>query len=102
MSVTSCAILEVLQWAFVLKMRLLHKDCGDYFNDNDYSVPISDSMGPLTLEDVDLVSKNLKGGKTPGLDKIDYKMWTQIFNLDKLILTDLLNCCFKFSYFQIF
>ncbi|GBL91759.1 Retrovirus-related Pol polyprotein from type-1 retrotransposable element R1 [Araneus ventricosus] len=63
-----------------------------------YSPSIS-SIDPLILEDLELVFGGLKGGKAPGLDRIDYRMWRAVFNIDKNFILDFLNLVFKFNYF---
>ncbi|GBN77615.1 Retrovirus-related Pol polyprotein from type-2 retrotransposable element R2DM [Araneus ventricosus] len=38
-------------------------------------IPVIGSIDPILIEDLELVFKGLKGGKAPGLDRIDYRMW---------------------------
>ncbi|GBL83728.1 Retrovirus-related Pol polyprotein from type-1 retrotransposable element R1 [Araneus ventricosus] len=64
-------------------------------------IPIIGPTEPLTIEDLELVFGNLKGGKAPGLDKIDYRMWRAVFNLDKDFILDLFNLIFKLNYFPL-
>ncbi|GBM54895.1 Retrovirus-related Pol polyprotein from type-1 retrotransposable element R1 [Araneus ventricosus] len=66
----------------------------------DYS-PTVGPVDPLILEDLEIIFGNLKGGKAPGLDRIDYRMWRAVFNLDKDFILDLFNLCFKFNYFPL-
>ncbi|GBN98468.1 hypothetical protein AVEN_273686-1 [Araneus ventricosus] len=66
----------------------------------DYSPKVG-PVDPLILEDLEIIFGNLKGGKAPGLDRIDYRMWRAVFNLDKDFILDLFNLCFKFNYFPL-
>ncbi|GBN41242.1 Putative protein in type-1 retrotransposable element R1DM [Araneus ventricosus] len=68
------------------------------------SLTYSPEVGPadlLILEDLELVFGNLKGGKAPGLDKIDYRMWRAVFNIDKLFMLDFFNRIFNLNYFPL-
>ncbi|GBO39149.1 Putative protein in type-1 retrotransposable element R1DM [Araneus ventricosus] len=61
--------------------------------------PTIGPVDPLTIEDLEIVFGNLKQGKAPGLDRIDYRMWRAVFNLDKNFMLDIFNLCFKLNYF---
>ncbi|GBN80123.1 Retrovirus-related Pol polyprotein from type-1 retrotransposable element R1 [Araneus ventricosus] len=61
--------------------------------------PVIGPVDPLILEDLEIVFGNLKNGKAPGLDRIDYRMWRAVFNYDKYFMLDLFNLCFKLNYF---
>ncbi|GBN17351.1 Putative protein in type-1 retrotransposable element R1DM [Araneus ventricosus] len=64
----------------------------------DYT-PIIGHVEPMVLEDIEMVINALKGGKAPGLDRIDFRMWRAVFIHDKEFILDLINICFKFNYF---
>ncbi|GBM28058.1 Putative protein in type-1 retrotransposable element R1DM [Araneus ventricosus] len=61
--------------------------------------PILGPIDLLILPDLDLIFNGLKGGKAPGLDRIDYKMRRAVFETDKYFMLDLFNLCFHFNYF---
>ncbi|GBN97831.1 Retrovirus-related Pol polyprotein from type-1 retrotransposable element R1 [Araneus ventricosus] len=61
--------------------------------------PVVGPVEPLILEDLEIVFGNLKDGKAPGLDRIDYSMWRAVFNIDKDFMLKLFNLCFKLNYF---
>ncbi|GBM59000.1 Putative protein in type-1 retrotransposable element R1DM [Araneus ventricosus] len=63
--------------------------------------PTIGPVEPLIIEDLEIVFGNLKGGKAPGLDRIDYRMWRAVFNIDKNFMLDLFNLCFKLNYFPL-
>ncbi|GBM58477.1 RNA-directed DNA polymerase from mobile element jockey [Araneus ventricosus] len=50
-------------------------------------------------EEASLVMLNLKGGKIPGLDMIDCRIWAYIYDFNKIILIASFNVCFEYSYF---
>ncbi|GBN29328.1 Retrovirus-related Pol polyprotein from type-1 retrotransposable element R1 [Araneus ventricosus] len=56
-------------------------------------------VDPLIIEDLEIVFGNLKNGKAPGLDRIDYRMWRAVFNYDKNFMLDVFNLCFKLNFF---
>ncbi|GBO11215.1 Putative protein in type-1 retrotransposable element R1DM [Araneus ventricosus] len=64
----------------------------------DYT-PIIGHVEPMVLEDIEMVINALKGGKAPGLDRIDFRIWRAVFIHDKEFILDLINICFKFNYF---
>ncbi|GBN45432.1 hypothetical protein AVEN_21187-1 [Araneus ventricosus] len=64
----------------------------------DYT-PIIGHVEPMVLEDIEMVINALKGGKAPGLDPIDFRMWRAVFIHDKEFILDLINICFKFNCF---
>ncbi|GBN24101.1 hypothetical protein AVEN_4057-1 [Araneus ventricosus] len=64
----------------------------------DYT-PIIGHVEPMVIEDIEIVINALKGGKAPGLDRIDFRMWRAVFLHDKEFILDLINICFKFNYF---
>ncbi|GBM82343.1 Putative protein in type-1 retrotransposable element R1DM [Araneus ventricosus] len=70
----------------------------DEFDDLVFS---SQSLREITILEIDDLFKNLKGGKAPGLDRIDYNIWLQLFKLNKNFFCDIINVCFRFSYFPI-
>ncbi|GBN92373.1 Putative protein in type-1 retrotransposable element R1DM [Araneus ventricosus] len=61
--------------------------------------PLLGSIDPLVLADLELIFNGLKGGKAPGLDRIDYRMWRVVFEIDKPFMLDIFNLCFSFNYF---
>ncbi|GBM71208.1 hypothetical protein AVEN_119931-1 [Araneus ventricosus] len=66
-------------------------------NESIYT-PNIERVEELTEKELDLVMHNLKKGKVPGLDILDFKVWAHIydFNEDFLIVT--FNLCFKYNY----
>ncbi|XP_055939410.1 uncharacterized protein LOC129969036 [Argiope bruennichi] len=58
-----------------------------------------DHSEALDILDLELVFGSLKSGKAPGLDKIDYRMWRAVFNIDKDFKLDIFNLCFYYNYF---
>ncbi|GBO42780.1 Retrovirus-related Pol polyprotein from type-1 retrotransposable element R1 [Araneus ventricosus] len=69
-------------------------------SEDDFNyLPVIGSIDPILIEDLELVFKGLKGGKAPGLDRIDYRMWGAVFNLDNIFMLELFNTCFKLNYF---
>ncbi|GBM16032.1 hypothetical protein AVEN_108616-1 [Araneus ventricosus] len=72
---------------------------GHSASDDFFYTPVMDSVEPIKLEDLELVFNNLKGGKAPGLDRIDYRMWRAVFTIDKTFFLDLFNLCFTLNYF---
>ncbi|GBM24532.1 Retrovirus-related Pol polyprotein from type-1 retrotransposable element R1, partial [Araneus ventricosus] len=56
-------------------------------------------VAPLVLADLELTFGELKGGKAPGLDRIDYRMWRAVYEMDKGFMLDIFNLCFAFNYF---
>ncbi|GBL92447.1 Putative protein in type-1 retrotransposable element R1DM [Araneus ventricosus] len=77
---------------------------GNFFPSNtsednlDY-IPIIGHVKPMVLEDIEMVINAVKGGKAPGLDRIDFRMWRAVFIHEKEFILDLINICFKFNYF---
>ncbi|GBL96004.1 hypothetical protein AVEN_199967-1 [Araneus ventricosus] len=65
----------------------------DNFEANFY-VPNNDSLDPLVEEDLTIVFNGLKSGKAPGLDRLEYKMWNAIYDVDKSLLLNIFNTCF--------
>ncbi|GBN92126.1 Putative protein in type-1 retrotransposable element R1DM [Araneus ventricosus] len=61
--------------------------------------PILGPIEPLNLSDLEIIFNGLKGGKAPGLDRIDYRMWRAVFETDKTFMLDIFNLCFHFNYF---
>ncbi|GBN31028.1 Putative protein in type-1 retrotransposable element R1DM [Araneus ventricosus] len=53
----------------------------------------------FTEKEVGLVINNLKKGKVPGLDRLDYRIWTHIFGFYPKFLTEIFNLCFRINYF---
>ncbi|GBM01274.1 Putative protein in type-1 retrotransposable element R1DM [Araneus ventricosus] len=72
---------------------------GPTSEDNVDYTPIIGHVEPMVLEDIEMVINALKGGKAPGLDRIDFGMWRAVFIHDKEFILDLINICFKFIYF---
>ncbi|GBO06540.1 Putative protein in type-1 retrotransposable element R1DM [Araneus ventricosus] len=70
-----------------------------FSEDNLDYTPIIGHVEPIVLEDIEMVINALKGGKAPGLDRIDFRMWRAVFIHDKEFILDLINICFKFNYF---
>ncbi|GBL53288.1 Retrovirus-related Pol polyprotein from type-1 retrotransposable element R1 [Araneus ventricosus] len=68
-------------------------------DDNFVFNPIVGPISSLTIEDLEITFGNLKGGKAPGLDRIDYRMWRAVFITDKIFMLDLFNRCFILNYF---
>ncbi|GBN40333.1 Putative protein in type-1 retrotransposable element R1DM [Araneus ventricosus] len=56
-------------------------------------------IDPLSLADLEIIFNGLKGGKAPGLDRIDYRIWRAVFELDKDFMLKLFNLCFYYNYF---
>ncbi|GBN40947.1 hypothetical protein AVEN_94328-1 [Araneus ventricosus] len=56
----------------------------------NFYVPNNDSLDPLVEEDLTIVFNGLKSGKAPGLDRLDYKMWNAIYDVDKSLLLNVL------------
>ncbi|GBM68894.1 Putative protein in type-1 retrotransposable element R1DM, partial [Araneus ventricosus] len=61
--------------------------------------PVVGSVDPLIIQDLELVFNALKGGKAPGLDRIDNRMWRAVFEYDKDFMLDFFNMFFKLNYF---
>ncbi|GBM93759.1 Putative protein in type-1 retrotransposable element R1DM [Araneus ventricosus] len=61
--------------------------------------PILGPIEPLNLSDLEIIFNGLKGGKVPGLHRIDYRMWRAVFETDKTFMLDVFNLCFHFNYF---
>ncbi|GBN43178.1 Putative protein in type-1 retrotransposable element R1DM [Araneus ventricosus] len=68
-------------------------------DDNFVFNPIVGPISSLTIEDLEITFGNLKGGKAPVLDRIDYRMWRAVFITDKIFMQDLFNRCFILNYF---
>ncbi|GBO10094.1 RNA-directed DNA polymerase from mobile element jockey, partial [Araneus ventricosus] len=68
-------------------------------DDNFVFNPIVGPISSLTIEDLEITFGNLKGGKAPGLDRIDYRMWRAVCIADKIFMLDLFNRCFILNYF---
>ncbi|GBN58384.1 Putative protein in type-1 retrotransposable element R1DM [Araneus ventricosus] len=81
--------------AFIMDSFFPGQSPGEELN---YS-PILGPIDPLVLPDLEIVFNGLKGGKAPGLDRIDYRMWRAVYDLDKIFMLDLCNLCFYFNYF---
>ncbi|GBO38656.1 hypothetical protein AVEN_241551-1 [Araneus ventricosus] len=61
--------------------------------------PNNERVEELSEKEVDLVMYNLKKGKAPGLDRIDFKVWTHIYGFNKAFLIATFNLCLKYNYF---
>ncbi|GBN29614.1 Putative protein in type-1 retrotransposable element R1DM [Araneus ventricosus] len=61
--------------------------------------PLLGPVTPLVLADLELIFNELKGGKAPGLYRIDYRMWRAVYEIDKDFMLDTFNLCFSFNYF---
>ncbi|CAL1272858.1 unnamed protein product [Larinioides sclopetarius] len=68
---------------------------------NNIYNPITEEVTPLIIKELEIVFKNLKKGKAPGLDQIDFQIWTYIFNFNKEFLLNVFNTCFRFNYFPL-
>ncbi|GBO37004.1 RNA-directed DNA polymerase from mobile element jockey [Araneus ventricosus] len=65
----------------------------------DNFTPEPEHFQEFTAKEVGLVINNLKKGKAPGLDSLDYRIWTHIFGFYPKFLTAIFNLCFRFNYF---
>ncbi|GBN31183.1 Putative protein in type-1 retrotransposable element R1DM, partial [Araneus ventricosus] len=70
----------------------------DLSNFNKLSFPFQ-SLNCINILDLEDLFTGLKGGRAPGLDRIDYRTWTKVFEMDKFFFCDFINLCFRFSYF---
>ncbi|GBN03216.1 hypothetical protein AVEN_36790-1 [Araneus ventricosus] len=68
-------------------------------DDNFVFNPIVGPITSLTIEDLEITFGNLKGGKAPGLDRMDYRIWRAVFITDKIFMLDVFNRCFILNYF---
>ncbi|GBL85647.1 Putative protein in type-1 retrotransposable element R1DM [Araneus ventricosus] len=87
--------------SFKDRIKILMKH---FFPNNDSYIgdiytPSVESVEELNYKEIDLVVYNLKKGKAPGLDQLDYKIWTAIHGFNKNFLTRIFNLCLKFNYF---
>ncbi|GBN51040.1 hypothetical protein AVEN_203214-1 [Araneus ventricosus] len=65
----------------------------------DNYTPEPEHFQEFTEKEVGLVINNLQKGKAPGLDRLDYIIWTDIFGFYPKFLTAIFNLCFRFNYF---
>ncbi|GBO33224.1 Putative protein in type-1 retrotransposable element R1DM [Araneus ventricosus] len=70
----------------------------DLSNFNKLSFPFQ-SLNCINILDLEDLFTGLKGGRAPGLDRIDYRTWTKVFEMDKFFFCDFINLCSRFSYF---
>ncbi|GBM73076.1 hypothetical protein AVEN_17660-1 [Araneus ventricosus] len=61
--------------------------------------PMGDPIDDLSIKELETVFYNVKKGKAPVLDQLDYRIWAAIYDFNKIFLTKIFNKCFYYNYF---